>query len=137
MDELARSEFYVDLTEIAEDIVKPIVGSSNVYERSLREAIVSVLRVATIIPLSSNVMHQALEFQGVGKISSQDAVVLASVVLFMRERTEGSKVSATRNLKDFVAPAMLAHFCQCDCRLLNSFTAARHLAEATLARWAS
>ena len=137
VDELARSGFYVDMTEKAEEIVKPIVGSSYVYERSLREAIVSVLRVATIIPLSSSVMQQALAFQNAGKISPQDSVVLASVVLFMRERVGGARFFANRNVKDFMAPDLRAHFRQCDCRLLSSFTAARHLSEATVARQAS
>ncbi|MEJ0038579.1 MAG: hypothetical protein WDO68_21315 [Gammaproteobacteria bacterium] len=132
VDELARSEFYADLPESAEDIVKPIAGGSNVYEKSLREALVSVLRVATIIPLSSRVMNLALEFQKAGRISPQDSVVLASVILFVREKASGPKLFANRNLKDFVEPDVVTRFRQCDCRLLRNFTAARHLAEAAL-----
>jgi predicted nucleic acid-binding protein len=134
VEELARSDFYADLPQTAEDIVKPIAGSSNVYENSLRNAIVSVLRVATIAPLSPNVMRQSFEFREAWGISSQDAIVAASVALFMRERPGGPKLFANRNLKDFLTPAVVAHFRECDCRLLSNFTSARHLTEASLQR---
>jgi predicted nucleic acid-binding protein len=137
VNELARSDFYANLPEKVEEMVAPISDSSYVYERSLREAIVSVLRTSTIIPLSSNVMQLALEFQNGGTISPQDSVVAASVVLFMRERQGGPKVFANLNSKDFVAPHVQACFRQCVCRLISSFSAAMQFAEATLRKRAS
>ncbi len=134
VDELARSEFYTDLPKTVEEIVAPIAGSSNVYENSLRKALVSVLRVATIIPLSSNVMSLAFEFQQVDfdSISPQDAVVAASVILFLREKVGGPRFFANTNMKDFTGPALAVHFKHCDCKMLSDFTAARGLAERTL-----
>jgi len=132
VNELARSEFYVELPRTAEEIVKPISGSSNVYENSLREALLSIVRVATIIPLSSEVMNKALEFQEGGWISPQDSVVLASVFFFVRDRAGDPKLFANTNMKDFVRPDVATHFRQYNCKLLNSFTAARHLAERVL-----
>ena len=134
VDELARSEFYVGLPGRAARIVQPIAGSNNVYEQSLREALVSVLRTATIIPLSSSVMSHALEFQQSARISPQDSVVLASVVLFLREKAEGASLFANKNMKDFAAPDVAVHFQQCNCTLLNKFTTALKLAEATVPR---
>ena len=130
-EELARSEFYADLTRKAEIIVTPMAGSSDVYDDSLGEALACIARVATLIPLSASVMRHALALRRAWSIAPQDAIVLASVDLFMREKN-GLKLFANKNRKDFTRPDVVTHFRQCDCRVLRSFAAARYLAEASL-----
>jgi predicted nucleic acid-binding protein len=131
--ELARSEFYSDLTQKAKVIVQPMGESSAVYTDSLAAALTSILPVATIIPLSAHVVDHALALLDTWPISPQDAMVLSSVDLFMRDQGAGKpRLLVSKNRKDFMRSEVIAHFDQCDCRILGNFTAARCLAEATL-----
>lgn len=132
VNELARSDYYRDLARKAKIVVEPITESSRVYRASLHDAVASILRVATIIPLSARVMSHALTFPEDWKLSPQDAVIVASVELFMRERSDDLKLFANRNIRDFVRARVITHFRQCDCQILGSFAAARQLSEASL-----
>jgi hypothetical protein len=77
-------------------------------------------------------MDHALSLLNDWPISPQDAVVLASVDLFMREKSAGPKLFANKNTRDFMEPDVVSHFERCDCRILCTFTAARQLTEASL-----
>lgn len=132
VQQLARSEFYTVLPDKAKEIVEPIAGSTYVYENSLRRALIRVLSVSRIIPLSAGVMTLSFELQETCSLDPQDAIVLASVLLFMREKACGPKLFANRNSRDFVKPEVVAHLTQCDCRVLSNFTAARYATEASL-----
>jgi hypothetical protein len=59
-------------------------------------------------------------------------MIIIAETNFVRDRAGDPKLFANTNMKDFVRPDVATHFRQCNCKLLNSFTAARHLAERVL-----
>lgn len=127
--DLARCEAYGDLEEASKSVTRVLAESGEVQASALDKTIDKILRVATIIPLSADVMRHALSLQLVYPLAPQDAVVFASVDFYMREQGKGPKYFANKNRRDFLTPEVETHFQQYECRILDSFAATRKLTE--------
>lgn len=127
--DLARSEAYGHLEEASKSLTRVLAESGEVQASTLDKTIDKILRVATIIPLSAEVMRHTLAVQLAYPLAPQDAVVFASVDLYMREQGKGPKYFANKNRRDFMTPEVERHFEQYECRILHSFAATRRLTE--------
>ncbi len=129
--DLTRSQPYAHLQETSGSVLRALKESGKVHAIALNESLAKIVRVATIIPLSAEVMHHAMNLRLSDPLTPQDAVVFASVDLYMRNVGKGPKVFANKNRRDFLTDEVDTHFQQYDCRVLESFAAARQLSERT------
>jgi len=80
--------------------------------------------LATVIPLSEQIVNASVDIQRRFELEPQDAIVFASVDQFLRAHGEDTAVFANRNARDFETRDVKAHFQQCDCQLLTNFSGA-------------
>jgi predicted nucleic acid-binding protein len=121
---LARSENFNTLEPTLETVTRTLIESGDAQAESLARTLEKVLDLATIIPLTAEVMRHTLALQLVYELPAQDSVVFASIDHFLLATEKGPKLFANRNRKDFQDDDIEGHLGQYDCKLLTSFTTA-------------
>lgn len=121
---LARSENFNTLEPTLETVTRTLIESGNAQAESLAQTLKTVLDVATVIPLTADVMRHTLALQVVYELPAQDSVVFASIDQFLSTTEKGPKLFANRNRKDFQDDDIEGHLGRYDCKLLMSFTTA-------------
>ena len=119
--ELARSKPYADLSGHTGKLVNVLVVSGVEERQRLDQSLIEILEVADLIPLSASVLRESSEAEGTLLLSTQDAIVFASVVDHLVGAGPGEKCFITRNSEDFNKPAIRARLAEHGCRLLTRF----------------
>lgn len=127
--DLARTEAYADLAETARTVSRALAESGQEQAISLARTIEHILDVCTVIPLTAEVVRCALAAEVAYSLSPQDAVVFASIDLYLGEGQPGSKLFATKNRKDFQTTYVENRLQDHHCKILSNFTNARQLIE--------
>jgi len=93
---------------------------------SLEAVVADLLQVATVLPLTAAIHAASISFQAEHDLAPADAVVYATVVDDLGQRTrEEPKFFANRDGNDFGTPAIRAQLRECNCELFVRFGAAR------------
>lgn len=99
----------------------------SLFARSAREDVERLERfylrlvdAAVLAPLTAEVTRRSFELRRDFDLTTQDAFVLASVVVHLDE-TPSEAAFATKNTKDFDDPGVWEYLEERDCRLLTSF----------------
>ena len=93
-----------------------------------------ILKAAEVIPLDSDVFHQAGGIQtGLG-MSMQDSIVLASVVRHLAETKPAESCFLNRNTRDFDDPNVRDILEEFGCRFFGRFDHALQYVEAHLSK---
>jgi len=98
----------------------------------LRRAIDEMLRVAEVIPLDSGVFGYADVMTFVRVMSAQDSIVLASIVLHLRDAAPAESCFLNRNSKDFDDPNVREMLDAFNCRFFARFDDGLRYIEARL-----
>jgi hypothetical protein len=133
LTQLARSEGHASLLETSKSFRRALAESGKVQGATLDATIDKMSKLATVIPLTAEVVQHALVMQLRYPLSRQDAVVFASIDKFMAGRGAGSKLFANKNSKDFATAEIEAHLQQYDCKVVASFSAASNIIAQVLA----
>jgi predicted nucleic acid-binding protein len=127
--QLARSEAFTDLSEPSKSVTRALAESSELEAEGLEKAIRRLLGTSTVLPLSGQIISNALAAQAQFQLEPQDAIVFASVDQHVREQGKGTKVFANKNHNGFLKPDIETHFQQYGCKLLPEFSDARRFIE--------
>jgi predicted nucleic acid-binding protein len=127
--QLARSGAFPHITARSEPLARSLEESVEVEASLLDAAIRRLVGIATVIPLSDQIVSASLEVRSRFPLTPQDAVVFASVDQFLREQGEGTKVFANRNSADFADGPVEEYFQERDCRLFWTFADALQFVE--------
>jgi predicted nucleic acid-binding protein len=131
--ELARTEAFAHLGETSMTVTRALAESSEIQAKALDNAVVNLSGVATVIPLTAEVMRNAVNVPLVFSLSPQDSVVFASTDLYLKEQGQGEKVFATKNSRDFLSDDVEDWFRRYNCKVLATFAATRQYVEHSLA----
>jgi len=131
--ELARTEAFAHLGDPSMTVTRALAESSEIQAKALDDAVVNLSRVATVIPLTGEVMRNAVNVPLVFSLSPQDSVVFASTDLYLKEQGSDEKVFATKNSRDFLSDDVEDWFRRYNCKVLATFAATRQYVERALA----
>lgn len=119
MKQLARTAIYQERLRDIEPVLELLVQSSDEDLQRLASVRSRLLACAELIPLESSILAQAEEHQEDYDLSSQDAVIYASVLAHRRISDEpGCFVTRDRDFDDLEIKRELRSY---NCKLLSNF----------------
>jgi hypothetical protein len=127
--QLSRSEHFPNLAETSEAVAKIFVESVETEAAGLNNAISRILDCADVIPLTKEVMQHSIRVRDQFEFEPQDAVVFASIDLYLDERGKAESVFANKNSDDFAVPDVEERLGALNCKLLSTFANAADLIE--------
>jgi predicted nucleic acid-binding protein len=130
--EIARSASYSEIDSETSDIATLLVRSVEEDKRRLDEVLVEVLQASEIIPIDSDVVKSAINYQTSLGLSPQDSIVYASVMAHLQSAATNTKCFLNRNSKDFLNPDIQSELRKNGCRLVSSFSDGLALVKARL-----
>jgi predicted nucleic acid-binding protein len=120
--QLARSEPYKGSEEALRTVTGLLVRSGEEERSRLGWAIDTILSMASIIPLSSEIFRAATTAELDLGLSPQDAIVYASVLQHLQKDANGGpSCFLNKNSKDFCDPDIMAALGSLGCTLLPKF----------------
>ncbi|MBS0422268.1 MAG: hypothetical protein JSR66_31475 [Proteobacteria bacterium] len=132
LSELARTEAYAGLAETSKTVTRALAESGESQAKALDNTVLTLSRVATVIPLTAQIMRGAVSAQLEFPLSPQDCVVFASADEYLKEQGLDLKVFATKNSRDFLSDDVEAWFGRYNCKILATFGATRQYVEHAL-----
>lgn len=121
MKQLARTQSYQAHESAMSDITTLLLRSTEEEKARLDTTVEELLRVAEIIPLTSEVLASALGYQTQHDLSPPDAIVYAAVRSDLGDGWRDESCFLNRNVKDFDDPDIHAALAARRCRLLLTF----------------
>jgi hypothetical protein len=130
LSELGRSKPYREARSNFSELTALLIRSAERERAGLQHAIEGMLRAAEVIPLDSDVFHQAAGIQVAFDMSAQDSIVLASVVRHLAGTKPAESCFLNRNTKDFDDPYVREMLGEFGCRFFGRFDDGLHYIEA-------
>lgn len=122
ISELSRSAPYSDITNTAEPIITILAQSADDEKSRLDNTLLRLMKLARVIPLTSDVLTLSLTYQIRFGLSPQDAIVLASIMADLESVEHGlEKLFVTQNKSDFFDPDILKLMSAHGCKVLFRF----------------
>jgi predicted nucleic acid-binding protein len=119
--EISRSEPFRGLSVQSGDVVTALVAGDDDARDRLEAAIETIEEHGITIPLSGEVLRTARWHEINLSLSSQDALVLASVRLHA-EKSDDRKCFISQDFKAFEDPAVSEELSGVGCKFLSNFT---------------
>jgi len=132
LSELGRSKPYQKDSNTFAELTSLLINGGESERARLQVAVDGILNAAEIIPLNSEVFHEAKGFQLAFDMSFQDSIVLASVVRHLTDTKPTESCFLNRNTKDFADPNIRDMLDQLGCRFFGRFDHALDFIEAHL-----
>lgn len=128
MTQLKRTAPYeTESQELKEHVRSLLIRSTNEEFQRLDSVRARLLKRATIIPLTSNILQEASTQRARGSIESpQDAVVYASILHHLAAEPSEMSCFINRNKRDFDAPEIGDELLGHGCKILFDFNAGRN-----------
>jgi predicted nucleic acid-binding protein len=119
--EISRSEPFRGLSEQSRDVLTALVAGDKEARERLEVAIQTVEEHGITIPMTGEVIRMARAHELTHSLSSQDALVLASVRSHAEKSTE-QKCFISQDLRAFEEPAVLNEISSVECKFVSNFT---------------
>lgn len=122
LNQIARTETYSERLRRFDELTALLIRSADDNARRLEEVLTDIIKVAEVIPLEARILTESIRYQSKYRFSPQDAIVYASIISRLKQRTPCSpSCFLNRNSKDFddqnVVDELQAH----QCKLLPNF----------------
>ena len=122
IQELSRSKPYSNIDETAGALIAVLSRSASEEKGRLDDALLRLIGISRLIPLTSDVLGLSVTYQGQFGLSPQDAIVFASIVSnLLPQNREDQKLFVTQNKGDFLNPAIANLLAANSCKLLFRF----------------
>ena len=129
--ELGRSRSYRE-TSFSE-LTDLLIRSAERERAGLERVVEAMLKIAHVIPLDSDIFHRAIRIQvALDMSSTQDSIVLASIVSHLLETKPPESCFLNRNTKDFDDPNVREILDGLGCRFFGRFDDGLRYIEARL-----
>jgi predicted nucleic acid-binding protein len=119
--QLARSKPYQAETDALQSVTAFLIRSQEEEKERLRDTLSRLLKIAEVIPLSSEIVSSAITYQTQHDLSPQDSIVYASVLAHLSTSSSTSKCFLNKNSKDFDDPDIVNTLSGHGCKVLFSF----------------
>lgn len=129
INELGRSKPYADLKSLSRDFTSLVANSADEERERLTNAQLRIIKAATIVPLTSEVLGRAIDIGSALGLSPQDSLVLSSIESHLSTIKEEPAVFVTKDRKDFLSGEVESLLAKHGCKLLTSFSDARGFIE--------
>ena len=124
LEQLRRSSSAAVYSQASADVLALLMESANVETQRIADLRQRVCAVATIIPLTTDILHGASDYQVQHDLSPQDAVVYASVIAHLQSDLPAEACFISRNSSDFDDPDIRAELASLKCKYLARFDTA-------------
>jgi len=121
LSELGRSKTYREVSGNFSELAALLIASAERERAGLQSATDGMLKAAEIIPLDSDVFHQAGGIQVAFDMSVQDSIVLASIVSHLAATKPVESCFLNRNTKDFDDPNVREMLDEFGCKFFGRF----------------
>jgi predicted nucleic acid-binding protein len=122
INELARSNAFSSLGSTSRSVTGTLASSAALEANALDDTIDRIARVATVIPLSGDIITAATVFRRlVYDFSAPDAIVFASIHHYLQAQDGQPKVFTTKDARGFMKPEVREHLASYSCRVIPSF----------------
>ena len=121
LSELGRSKTYREVSGNFSELAALLIASAERERAGLQLATDGMLKAAEIIPLDSDVFHQAGGIQVAFDMSVQDSIVLASIVSHLAATKPVESCFLNRNTKDFDDPNVREMLDEFGCKFFGRF----------------
>ncbi len=125
--QLSRSQHFSDLSDTSEAVAATFAKSVETEAAGLDNAISRILECADVIPLTKEVMEHSIRIRNQFEFEPQDAIVFASVDLYLSERGKAESVFANKNSADFAD--VEERLGELNCKLISTFANAADMIE--------
>jgi predicted nucleic acid-binding protein len=132
LSELGRSKTYREVSGNFSELAALLIASAERERAGLQSATDGMLKAAEIIPLDSDVFHQAGGIQVAFDMSVQDSIVLASIVSHLAATKPVESCFLNRNTKDFDDPNVREMLDEFGCKFFGRFDDGLHYIQARL-----
>jgi predicted nucleic acid-binding protein len=119
----SRSQFYqksIDVNAVG-TVIEILLASYQEEEQRLYETLDRILKIAELIPLTREVLAEAVHCQSNLNLKSPDAIVYASVLSHLAKVDGENKCFLNRNSKDFDNAAVQTPLASYGCKMLFRF----------------
>lgn len=122
VNELARSNSFSGLGDTSGPVTRIISGSVALEASALDDAIDRVARVATVIPLTSDIVTAATTYRRRAyDFTPPDAIIFASIDNYLQSQDDCPKVFTTRDEMAFMEAEIRKHLGTYNCRVIPKF----------------
>jgi hypothetical protein len=136
VQEIARSAHFEERARQLAELTGLLIDVGEVEQSQLDETVSQLLRSASIVDLSTEVLRQSMDYREHLGLTPQDSVVLASVLSALNETGNRSSCFITRNKKDFALPEITEALGKQSCKLMFDFELALQYVRHELGRGA-
>ncbi|MGI2904767.1 PIN domain-containing protein [Tolypothrix sp. VBCCA 56010] len=119
--QLSRTASYMSRIRSIQDIALLLVQSNEEERKRFVEYRERLLKIAQIIPLTADILTEAAACESPYDLSPQDALVYASVITHLRQRSPAAACFLNRNSKDFDSPDIVDELNRLNCRMIPRF----------------
>lgn len=121
LKQLSRSLSYRSEVTALDSITRLLISSLEDDKIRLDQTLKRLLPIAEIIPLSSEVVINAINYREIFGLGYQDSLVYSSVVHHLEMKAERTSCFLNRNSKDFDDPDIIEMLEGKGCKMLFSF----------------
>jgi hypothetical protein len=132
LSELGRSKTYREVSGNFSELAALLIASAERERAGLQSVTDGMLKAAEIIPLDSDVFHQAGGIQVALDMPVQDSIVLASIVSHLAATKPAESCFLNRNTRDFDDPNVREMLDEFGCKFFGRFDDGLHYIEARL-----
>jgi predicted nucleic acid-binding protein len=125
LKQLSRSLSYRSEITALDSITRLLISSLEDDKRRLDETLARLLSACEIIPLSKEVVMNAMSYRELFGFGYQDSVVYSSVMHHLERGIEVASCFLNRNSKDFDDPDIIEMLESKNCKLLFNFDKGR------------
>jgi predicted nucleic acid-binding protein len=132
--QLRRTSSYSQRINSIQELDKLFVQSIEEERQRFAYYRRQLLETAEIIPLTTEIIRQAAEYENFYGLKPQDGLVLASVIIHLRQNKADSVCFLNKDHKDFDNPDIKDELARYNCRLIFQFDHGYQFLQAQLER---
>jgi predicted nucleic acid-binding protein len=121
LGQLARTADYIQRLSGFQNLTVLLIDSADEETKRLEDVRSRLLKAAEIVPLDTQTLTAATQYQGLHDLSPQDAIVYAAVLSHLKQHGTSQSCFLNRNSKDFDDPDLVEELNVYNCKLLTQF----------------
>lgn len=119
--QLGRTSSYTERINSIREVASLFIQSNEEEKQRFDQYRNKFFQLATIIPLTRDVLSAATVYEGQYGLSPQDALVYASVIQYVKEHEKIESCFLNKNTKDFDNPDIDDELTEYNCKMIPRF----------------
>lgn len=119
--QFSRTAPYASRIQSIQDIASLMIQSNEEERHRFVQCRTRLLEVGEIVALNANILSESASYETTYDLTSQDALVYASVITHLRQDSPEQACFLNRNSKDFDSPDIIDELRQFNCRMIPRF----------------